>query len=148
MRTDSERLMQEGVATGVATFSTFLNDLGWSRGQIAQTICHQVGLAHRKLMLESLGLDAARDFTTVESLGNTGSVALPITLARAIEAGRLAKNDRVALLGIGSGIHCVMLGLEWQTAQPASSPTLRGPHTAATDEGQRRTNPQARYLLS
>ena len=31
--------------------------LTWQREQIQQTFCHQVGRAHRKLMLEALGLD-------------------------------------------------------------------------------------------
>ena len=54
-----------------------------------------------------------RDFTTVEWLGNTGSVALPITMALGVEAGRVSAGDKIALLGIGSGINVLMLGVEW-----------------------------------
>ena len=70
-------------------------------------------------MFESLGLDPAIDFATLETLGNTGSAALPITMALGIEQGRLRRGDRVAMLGIGSGINCLMLGAEWQ-ASPQS----------------------------
>ena len=62
---------------------------------------------------EALGLDLARDFSTFETLGNTGSVALPATLALAAEAGAVKAGERVALLGIGSGLNCLMLALEW-----------------------------------
>ena len=48
-----------------------------------------MGRAHRKLLLEALGLDPAADFTTFETLGNTGSVALPITAAMGIERGHV-----------------------------------------------------------
>ena len=65
-------------------------------------------------MFESLNLDQAIDFATVETLGNTGSAALPVTMAIGIEQGWLRKNDRVAMLGIGSGINCLMLGVDWQ----------------------------------
>jgi 3-oxoacyl-[acyl-carrier-protein] synthase-3 len=65
-------------------------------------------------MLQSLGLPVANDFATVEYLGNTGSAALPVTLAIAAEQGRLSVDDNVALLGIGSGINCIMLGARWQ----------------------------------
>ncbi len=65
-------------------------------------------------MLETLGLDPAADFTTFETLGNTGSVALPITAALGIERGHLRSGDRVAMMGIGSGINVVMLGLDWR----------------------------------
>ena len=67
-------------------------------------------------MFESLGLNPTIDFTTVETLGNTGAAALPITMAMGNEAGRLRKGDRVAMLGIGSGINCLMLAVEWQHA--------------------------------
>ena len=91
MQTDAEQLMQEGIATGVATFKDFLEESRWSSNQIDTTFCHQVGATHRKLMLESLGLEAAEDFTTFEWLGNTGSVALPMTMAIGLEQGaRLA----------------------------------------------------------
>jgi 3-oxoacyl-[acyl-carrier-protein] synthase-3 len=73
-----------------------------------------VGVAHRKLMFESLKLSPEIDFATVETLGNTGSAALPVTMAIGIEQRRLRKGDRVAMLGIGSGINCLMLGVEWQ----------------------------------
>src|SRR5262249_48750507 len=88
---------------------------------IDRTFCHQVGVAHRKLMLDSLGLNPQRDFATLETLGNTGSAALPITMALGIEQGQLRTNDRVAMLGIGSGINCLMLAVEWQTAAAATS---------------------------
>ena len=81
METDSEALMRQGIATGVATFPQFLRETGWHREQIDRTVCHQVGLAHRKSMLEALAVDVGRDFCTVQWLGNTGSVALPVTMA-------------------------------------------------------------------
>jgi 3-oxoacyl-[acyl-carrier-protein] synthase-3 len=68
---------------------------------------------HRRKLYETLGLDLARDFSTFETLGNTGSVALPATLALAAEAGALRTGQRVGLLGIGSGLNCLMLALEW-----------------------------------
>jgi 3-oxoacyl-[acyl-carrier-protein] synthase-3 len=114
MQTDSEQLLVEGVAAAAPTFEGFLQEAGWSRAEIHRTICHQVGSAHRKLMLSTLGLDPARDFTTYETLGNTGSVALPITLAKAAEAGALDAGDRTALMGIGSGVNVLMMAIEWQ----------------------------------
>lgn len=123
MTTDSERLMREGIAAGAETFQSFLAETGWTPSDIDKTFCHQVGGAHRKLMLSSLGLDAANDFATFETLGNTGSVALPITMAMGIEQGHLGPQQHAALLGIGSGINCLMLALDWQT-----SPVAAGAH--------------------
>jgi 3-oxoacyl-[acyl-carrier-protein] synthase-3 len=119
MRTDSEELLRCGIAAGANTFDRFLAAAGWEPGDIDRTFCHQVGVAHRKLLFESLALDPAIDFATLATLGNTGAAALPITMALGIEQGRLRKDDRVAMLGIGSGINCLMLAVEWQKS-PAS----------------------------
>mgnify|MGYP000449776387 CR=1 FL=1 len=69
-----------GVETGRRTFEPFLREVGWSRGDIDKTICHQVGVAHRKLLFETLGLDESLDYSTFETLGNTGAAALPLTV--------------------------------------------------------------------
>jgi 3-oxoacyl-[acyl-carrier-protein] synthase-3 len=42
-----------------------------------------------------------------------GSVSLPATLAAAEAAGAVAAGSHVGLLGIGSGLNCLMLDLEW-----------------------------------
>ena len=61
-----------------------------------------------------MGLNPERDSITFPKLGNTGSVALPLSLAWAAQSGEIATNDRTALLGIGSGINSVMLAARWQ----------------------------------
>lgn len=121
MQTDSERLLTEGLATGAATFENFLAERRWSRSDVHKSICHQVGGTHRRMMLESLSLPAERDYATFPWLGNTGSVALPVTLALALENDFIGRGEHVALLGIGSGINCVMLGVEWQDAKLRAS---------------------------
>jgi 3-oxoacyl-[acyl-carrier-protein] synthase III len=121
MQTDSEELMRQGIAAGAQTFERFLAAAGWEPDDIDRTFCHQVGVAHRKLMFESLGLNPEIDFATVEYLGNTGSAALPITMARGIEAGCSSAGDHVAMLGIGSGINCLMLAVDWQQAAMAAA---------------------------
>ena len=79
-------------------------------------------------MFESLGLEPQIDYSTLEYLGNTGSVALPMTAAIGIENGHLQKDDRVALLGIGSGINVIMLGVEWQRSLVEKRTAISGLH--------------------
>jgi len=113
MQTDSEQLLLAGVALAQDTWSQFTGSNGWAGDTFDRFICHQVGSTHRRLLYEKLGLDLAKDFSTFETLGNTGSVALPATLAAAIDAGAVKEGNRVGLLGIGSGLNCLMLALEW-----------------------------------
>ncbi|TWT76291.1 3-oxoacyl-[acyl-carrier-protein] synthase 3 [Planctomycetes bacterium CA13] len=113
MDTDSERLMAEGIATGVAALERLLAESKWTRDQIDRTVCHQVGSRHRVAMLDAMGLQTGTDSVTFPKLGNTGSVALPLTLAAAAARRELSRGDRVAMLGIGSGINSVMLSAKW-----------------------------------
>lgn len=113
MQTDSEQMLHAGVSLAKRTWSAFKAELGWNEGTADRVITHQVGAAHQRLLFESLGLDAGKDYSSFQTFGNTGSAALPITLAKAAEDGAVKKGDKVALLGIGSGLNCLMLGAEW-----------------------------------
>ena len=114
MQTDSEALLHAGVELASETWLKTCETLGWKNEDVDCIFTHQVGRAHRKLMLEQLGLDLSRDIPTVEFLGNTGAVALPTAFAYGIQRGHLQPGNRVACLGIGSGLNSVMLGIEWQ----------------------------------
>lgn len=113
METDSEELLKYGIALGKATWQELQKNLSWERSDVDFVLTHQVGSAHEKLSLESLELNQTKTYKTYPFLGNTGSSALPITLMMAHEEKLLQKNDRVALLGIGSGLSSIMLGVKW-----------------------------------
>lgn len=114
MMTEAEALLDAGIALAGQTWDRFADELDWDAGTPDAFICHQVGRTHQRRLFESLGLDRQRDFTTFEYMGNVGSVSLPFTLHKAREAGRLQPGTRAALLGIGSGLSSVMLGIECQ----------------------------------
>lgn len=111
METDSEALLKAGVKLSRDNWEKTKTLLGWTLPD--KIIPHQVGTAHRLAFLETLGLPLDRDFETFREFGNTGSAALPLTLMKADAAGFLKKGDKVALLGIGSGLTSTMLGVEW-----------------------------------
>jgi 3-oxoacyl-[acyl-carrier-protein] synthase-3 len=113
METDSEALMQAGVVLAKKTWKKTRENLGWNHEDINWAIGHQVGQAHEKLTMETLELTKTPTFTTYETLGNTGSAALPTTLALMSENKEIKKGDKIALLGIGSGLSSIMLGVEW-----------------------------------
>jgi acyl-CoA:acyl-CoA alkyltransferase len=113
MSTDSVAVLRYGVDLGRNTWKSFLTRLGWAAETIDKVICHQVGTPHRDTILQTLGIAAEKEFSTYPFLGNIGTVSLPITAAIAEEREFLLPGDRVGFLGIGSGLNCLMLGLEW-----------------------------------
>ena len=113
MSTDSVAVLKYGVDLGLSTWKAFLTRLGWAAENIDKVICHQVGTPHRDAILKTLGIAAEKEFSTYPYLGNIGTVSLPLTAALAEEREFLLPGDRVGFLGIGSGLNCLMLGVEW-----------------------------------
>ena len=113
MQTDSETLMHEGVKLATRVWDETKRELGWTNADVDRVFTHQVGVMHRKLLFEKLELDQAKDFPTVETLGNIGSVSLPISLSLGLDQNKLNEGDNVALLGIGSGLVCLNMGVRW-----------------------------------
>lgn len=113
MRTDAVNVMKYGVDLGRRTWQAFLPEMGWSAAEVDRVVCHQVGSAHQTSILQTLDIPRDKDFTSYEFLGNIGTVSLPLTAAMAEQREVLGAGDRVALLGIGSGLNCLMLGVEW-----------------------------------
>ncbi|MBW1634743.1 MAG: 3-oxoacyl-ACP synthase III [Deltaproteobacteria bacterium] len=113
MATNSEELLTRGVETALLTWREFSANPGWQGDDIDHFFCHQVGSAHARLLFEQLELAPEKNFATLATLGNVGSVSAPVTMAMAIEQGVFQPGKKGALLGIGSGINCMMLGVEW-----------------------------------
>ncbi|MDR0535145.1 MAG: 3-oxoacyl-ACP synthase III [Puniceicoccales bacterium] len=113
MRTDSERLLEAGVALAAGTWADFGRELGWGPRTPSLVVTHQVGVRHSRLLFGRLGLPPERDWRSFEFLGNVGSVSLPATLSLAMDAGAAPPGAQAALLGIGSGLASCMLGLRF-----------------------------------
>ncbi|MEJ2038507.1 MAG: 3-oxoacyl-ACP synthase III [Desulfosarcinaceae bacterium] len=113
MRTDSVGVLKHGIALGVETFRDFKQVMQWGPDLPDKVICHQVGSAHQRTILDAIRIDLAKDFSTYRFLGNIGTVSLPITAAIADERQFLQPGDKAGFLGIGSGLNCIMLGVQW-----------------------------------
>jgi len=113
MQTDSEELLKYGIALASSTWKELCEKINWTNQTPDLVLTHQVGSAHEKLSHECVGMSHKNTFKTYPFLGNTGSSALPITLMKAHEADQIKSGDKIAMLGIGSGLSSIMLGVEW-----------------------------------
>lgn len=113
MYTDAVNVLKYGVDLGADTWNALCAELDWTSDSVDKVICHQVGKANREIILNTIGVPEEKDFSTFEYLGNIGTVSVPLTAALADERGFLEPGDTVAFLGIGSGLNCMMLGIEW-----------------------------------
>lgn len=113
MRTDSSTLLREGLKVIVAAWKGFKKELDWDNDTIDRLFTHQVSEKQRLMGLEMIGLPQGMDYPTLIYLGNIASVSCPVSMAIAQEEGFLQDGDRVAMIGVGSGINSIILGAQW-----------------------------------
>ncbi len=113
MRTNAQEVLEKGLILVKQTFDEFRQEFNLSSDKPDKFIGHQVGALHHQMFYETLNVDIKKDFATFPFLGNIGTVSLPITAAIADERGFLQPDDFVAFIGVGSGLNCYILGVEW-----------------------------------
>jgi acyl-CoA:acyl-CoA alkyltransferase len=111
MQTDSEELLHAGISVANRNWEKFKQISGWDSGTPDYVATHQVGKAHTNAVFEALSIDLEKNYSTYETLGNCGSVSLPITYTLACEQFPERMTRPWALLGIGSGLSSLMLAL-------------------------------------
>jgi 3-oxoacyl-[acyl-carrier-protein] synthase III len=113
MVTDTRILLSEGLKLASRTFQVAKIAFGWVASELDQFVIHQVSKVHTDSLVKLLGLDPEKVHAIYPEMGNIGPASVPIVLAKAVELGKIRRGDRVALLGIGSGLNCSMAEIVW-----------------------------------
>lgn len=111
MQTDSEELLHAGIAVAERAWEQFVDLTGWTADTPELVVTHQVGKAHAKALFDAIGLDASKNHSTFETLGNVGAVSLPITYTMACNQGLATKGKPTLMMGIGSGLSAIIHSL-------------------------------------
>ncbi len=106
METDSEKLLINGLKIAKQNYKKFL------KAPFDKYILHQVGSTHRQRILSTLEIPENRDFSIFENFGNSGSSAIMVALEKAFKEKFIDKSHSIGLLGIGSGLHTLMMELK------------------------------------
>jgi 3-oxoacyl-[acyl-carrier-protein] synthase III len=109
MRTDTKRLFEAGLALALETWRDAKSEFDWQG--IDWFVAHQTSVVHIRAMAAALGVDPSRFPLTLPTYGNMGPAAVPFTLAR--HADDLRSQDRILLLGIGSGLNTSYAEIIW-----------------------------------
>jgi 3-oxoacyl-[acyl-carrier-protein] synthase III len=114
METDAEKLLQAGLGLASQHWNDLSHHTNWNK-EYNHLFMHQVGRAHELASAELLKLDKQKLWNIFETYGNMGSVALPATLIKADQSKRLKSDDKILMLGIGSGLNSLIAGVEWRS---------------------------------
>jgi len=113
MTTDASTLLMSGLTLAAKTYERAKADQDWDKKDFRQYIMHQVGEVHLRKCAEILGVPHEKVPRIFPEFGNVGPASIPVTLAKVAEQGEIQAGDRVALMGIGSGINCSMMEVIW-----------------------------------
>jgi 3-oxoacyl-[acyl-carrier-protein] synthase-3 len=113
MVTDTRMLLIEGMKLASKTFAAARLAMGWAVEEIDEFVVHQVSRVHTEAMIKAFNIDPKKVMTIFAEHGNIGPASVPIVLSKLKEMGRLKKGQRIALLGIGSGLNCSMAEVVW-----------------------------------
>ena len=113
MHTDSSKLLSEGTKVVAQAWKYFKEEIGWKNDTVDKMFTHQVSEPQRKIGLKALGVPLDIDHPTLHYLGNTASVAAPISMAIGIDNGSVDEGDKIVLFGVGSGINSIVMGIQW-----------------------------------
>ena len=113
MRTKSSALLSEGTKVVAQVWEKFKVGMGWTNDMVDKLFTHQVSEPQRRVALRALDLSPKIDYPTLQYLGNTASVAAPISMAIGLDEGFVKDGDRIVLFGVGSGINSIVLGIQW-----------------------------------
>jgi len=113
MVTDTRALMTAGIDLASRTWAEATEELGWTGDELDWLVLHQVSRAHTDALVAALGLDPERIYRLYPEYGNVGPAGVPIVLSKLASEGRLEEGNRIALMGIGSGLNCAMAEVRW-----------------------------------
>ncbi|MFM8410096.1 MAG: beta-ketoacyl-ACP synthase 3 [Alphaproteobacteria bacterium] len=97
----------------VALTREVLATAGIEPPQVDLLVPHQANLRILRSMVSQLGIDEARVAVNLDRCGNTSAASIPIALADALAAGRIAAGSVVAMNAVGGGITAGALVSRW-----------------------------------
>jgi 3-oxoacyl-[acyl-carrier-protein] synthase III len=109
MSTDSRGLLEAGVVLARDTWADAAESFDWTG--LEMYVIHQVSKMHTSAICEALGIDEARVPLTFPTRGNIGPASVPFTLAK--NSDDLVSGQRIACMGIGSGLNAAVIEIIW-----------------------------------
>ncbi|WP_426003630.1 3-oxoacyl-ACP synthase III family protein [Paenarthrobacter sp. NyZ202] len=101
---DGEKLKDAFLDLGCGILDDTLDRMGLQWSDFAVVCVHQVSAPYREIFAARAGVAPELLVPTVEEFGNLASASLPLQLKVAMDTGRCAPGDLVALVGLAGGV--------------------------------------------
>ena len=118
IRMEGNQTYRFATKTMATTALAAIEQAGLQPSDIDLFIPHQANIRIIEAVAKGLDLPMDRMFVNLDKYGNTSAASVPIALAEAVDAGRVAVGDHVVLVAFGAGFTSGAVAIEW-TADPA-----------------------------
>jgi 3-oxoacyl-[acyl-carrier-protein] synthase III len=113
MRMDGREVFRRATRGVVASCGAALERAGVTPDELALLVPHQANQRIIDAVAGRFGLPPERVAVNIDRYGNTSAASVPIALAEAVDAGRLAPGDRALLTAIGGGMAWASAVIRW-----------------------------------
>lgn len=108
---DGPAIFKQGLPLIGPFVDRFFSTLGWQREEVDAVVPHQASRHVIEVLTRRLGFSEQQVINALALRGNCVSASIPLTLAEAVHAGSIQRDDRVVLLGTGAGLTLGALAL-------------------------------------
>jgi 3-oxoacyl-[acyl-carrier-protein] synthase-3 len=115
MKMEGKEVFRRAVRITVDSATNALERAKLTPDDIALFVPHQANLRIIEAAAARLGIPMDRVAVVVDRMGNTSSASIPLALADAADAGRLAPGDHVLMSGFGAGMTWASTLVRWAT---------------------------------
>ena len=112
---DGQEVFRRAVRMMVDSAQRALTEADVGADDLALFVPHQANTRIITAACARLGIGEDRTVINLATTGNTSAASIPLGLAEAADAGRLAPGDRVLLVGFGAGMSWASAVIEWAT---------------------------------
>ncbi len=112
---DGPEVFRRAVRVMVDSGRAALTAAGVTVDELALFVPHQANTRIIASACAKLGIDAERTADILATTGNTSAASIPMALADAANAGRIAAGDLVLVIGFGAGMSWASAVIEWAT---------------------------------
>ncbi len=109
----STELQDLAVATVPPVIKDALFSVGWTVDDLDLVVPHQVSRSVIERIVDTFAFPIERCMITVDRFGNTAAASIPLALSTAKDEGRLAKGDKVLLVGGAAGWSAGVVPIIW-----------------------------------
>lgn len=110
---DGPAVFRRAVREMTGSSRRVLASAGWDAASVRRFVPHQANIRIINGVAGRLGIGAECVVANIQDVGNTVAASIPLALADAHDAGRLAAGERVLMTSIGAGLAWGSAALTW-----------------------------------